>query len=222
MMSEPLLSVSDLTVSVNGTAIVDSVSLRVDPGEVVAVVGPNGAGKSTLLRAILGLIPFSGEVRRTDRVGYVPQTLDFDRNLPLTVEEFLALSRQNCPVWCGASTLNDGGLERLGIGELQRRPLGRLSGGELRKVLVARALQSDPELLVLDEPGAGVDPAAVEVISERIREFQTTPVGVLMVSHNLPQIRSVAQRVIGLAHSVRFSGPPAEFLTGESLFELYH
>lgn len=222
MAGPPVLEVEDLSVFRDGRRVVFGVSLAVAHGGAHLLVGPNGAGKSTLLAAVLGAAPFTGRIafnwRGAGRIGWVPQAFTVDRTLPVTVGEFLTLSRRRRPVCWGTSRAqreqNATLLARVGLSEdFARRALGALSGGELQRVLVANAIDPAPELLLLDEPARGLDEAAVarleDVLGELRREHQTA---VLMVSHDLGQVRRLADRVTVLQETVRRSGPAATVL----------
>ncbi len=217
--ASPLLEIEHLTICRQREALLDDVSLRVRRGSLHAIVGPNGAGKSTLLSALLGEIAFTGRIvinwTESGVAGYVPQSFAVDPTLPVTVEDFLALTRQRRPVCLGikASTRRQVGrlLERVGLAGLERRPLAVLSGGELRRVLLAHALDPEPELLVLDEPSSGLDESAARWLEETLlgikRAGQTT---VLMVSHDLEQVRRLADRVTVLDRHLVAEGSPDE------------
>jgi zinc transport system ATP-binding protein len=220
----PLLEIRDLAVRRDRETLLAGVSLAVRRGAVHVVIGPNGAGKSTLLAAVLGQIAFSGSItahwRGAGRIGYLPQSFAVDRTLPVTVADFLALSRQRRPVCFGIERatrrrINDL-LARVGLAELAARPLSVLSGGELRRVLLAHAIDPLPELLLLDEPAAGLDERAIVAMEEILlalrREAGLT---VLMVSHDLGQVRRLADRVTVLNRAVQRDGPPAEVLTAD-------
>src|SRR4029453_18604138 len=163
-----LLEVSNVTVRHAREVLLSHVSFSVERGSLHALVGPNGAGKTTLLTAILGLTPFTGRIvahwERTGRTAYVPQQFHVDRTLPVTVADFLALTRQTRPVCFGVGPARGSRisvlLERVGLKGFERRPLSVLSGGELRRVLLANALDPLPALLLLDEPAARVAEAA--------------------------------------------------------------
>jgi zinc transport system ATP-binding protein len=210
-----LLEIDALTVRRHQEALLDQVTLRVCRGTVHVVVGPNGAGKSTLLAAMLGEIAFDGRIVLNwigpGTIGYVPQSFAVDPTLPVTVADFLALTRQRRPVCLGLSAATRkivaSLLDRVGLAGLDRRPLAALSGGELRRVLLAHALDPAPELLVLDEPAAGLDESAVRILDDTLlalkRGGKTT---VLMVSHDLEQVRRVADRVTVLDRRVVAEG----------------
>jgi zinc transport system ATP-binding protein len=208
-MTEPaeapaLLEVDRLTVRRHREALLDDVTLRVRRGTVHVLMGPNGAGKSTLIAAVLAQLAFDGRIAMnwagTGTIGYVPQTFAVDPTLPVTVADFLALTRQRRPVCLGitrsARVAIAGLLTRVGLSGLEQRPLAMLSGGELRRVLLAHAIDPEPELLILDEPTAGLDDTAVAILDDILlaakRSGKTT---VLMVSHDLEQVRRVADRV---------------------------
>jgi zinc transport system ATP-binding protein len=212
-----LLDVDGLVVRRQREALLDGVALHVQRGTVHALVGPNGAGKSTLLSAILGQIPFEGRIALSwigsGAIGYVPQSFAVDPTLPVTVADFLALTRQRRPVCLGLTRQARRAiarlLDRVGLSGLDRRPLAVLSGGELRRVLLAHALDPEPELLLLDEPTAGLDEAAVRILEEMLLDSKRQGrLTVLMVSHDLDQVRRVADRVTVLDRRVLVEGPP--------------
>ncbi len=203
----PLLALSGVHVAFGRRVALADVSLAVSSGEIVTVIGPNGAGKTTLLRVALGLQrPQAGRVERRAglRVGYLPQRLVIDETLPLSVRRFL--------------TLVPGGRDRLGAALAQvgaahtlDLPVQTLSGGELQRVLLARALLREPELLVLDEPVQGVDIAGQAELFALIRRIRDERgCGVLLVSHDLHLVMAATDRVICLNHHVCCSGLPAE------------
>jgi len=210
-----LLEVDRVTVTRHQEALLADVSLRVRRGSVHVVMGPNGAGKSTLLSAILGLIAFDGRIAMNwvaaGRIGYVPQSFAVDPTLPVTVADFLALTRQRRPVCLGVTRSARVAiarlLDRVGLPGLSDRPLAVLSGGELRRVLLAHALDPEPELLILDEPTAGLDDSAVRILDDILltskHSGRTT---VLMVSHDAEQVRRVADRVTVLDRRVAVEG----------------
>ncbi len=192
---------------IEGQTLLAGVSMNVERGTIHALVGPNGAGKSTLIAALLGQIGFSGRVRchfrGSGRIGFVPQAFAVDRTLPVTVEEFLAMSRQRMPICFGvraATRARTGALlDRVGLGALARRRLGALSGGELRRVLFANAVDPVPELLILDEPGSGLDEESAKRLEEALAELRSgAEVTVLMVSHDAAQVRRLADRITEL------------------------
>jgi zinc transport system ATP-binding protein len=149
-----LVSVSRVGVEFDGRPVLSAVDLAVDAGEIVTLIGPNGSGKTTLVRVVLGLLaPATGHVRRRAglRIGYIPQDLHVDGTLPLTVERFLRLCAPRARGRFAAA------MSEVGTGHLLDSPIQTVSGGELKRILLAQALLRDPDLLVLDEPSAGVD-----------------------------------------------------------------
>lgn len=219
--SDAILTLDDVTIARGRDTILSRVSLEVARGSIHVIVGPNGAGKSTLLSAVLGQTLFTGRIvahwTATGAIGYVPQAFAVDRTLPVTVADFLALTRQRKPVCLGVSAAARRHiaalLNRVGLGEFSDRPLSVLSGGELRRVLLAHALDPLPELLVLDEPAAGLDAAANRWLEEMLVETRaSTGVTVLMVSHDLEQARRIADRVTLLDRVVLADGSAVEAL----------
>jgi ABC-type Mn2+/Zn2+ transport system ATPase subunit len=176
------------------------VSLEVSAGEVVALVGPNGAGKSTFLDCVLGLAAHDGalELSASTPVALVPQRLE-PPALPVTVLEFLAASRTSRPSWLGTPATVRRAVEAVltaaGLPQLAKRPLSALSGGELRRVLLAEALSSAPGLLLLDEPEAGLDGASVERFHRSLGEATRAGHAVLWVSHDASAVERLATRV---------------------------
>ena len=201
-----LLNVEHLSVSYGATEVLRDVSLTVDPGEVVTIVGPNGSGKTTLLRAIVGAASATaGRIGTAPGLvlGYVPQRLHIDPTLPITVERFLALPG-------GASRADkESALTRAGVPELARRQMSQLSGGQLQRVLLARALVAKPRLLLLDEPTAGLDQPGSAAFYRLIDDVRRdTGCAVLMISHELHVVMAASDRVICLNGHVCCHGTP--------------
>ncbi len=186
--------------------VLENVDLSVEAGEIVTVVGPNGAGKTSLVRLLVGLAaPDSGSVERRPglTIGYLPQHFSVDPVLPLTVRRFLSLGLGYPP---GARRAI---MEEVGVPHLIERQLDELSGGELRRVLLARALLRQPDLLVLDEPVQGVDVTGQSEIYDLIGNLrQSRDLGVLMVSHDLHLVMAATDRVICLNRHVCCMGHP--------------
>jgi zinc transport system ATP-binding protein len=226
----PLLEVRDLWVRRGGETLLERVSLTVERGALHVLAGPNGAGKSTLIAAILGQTAFEGRItahwRGDGRIGLVPQSFAVDRTLPVTVVDFLALTRQRRPVCLGIAAATRRRvaalLARVGLSGTESKPLSVLSGGELRRVLLAHSLDPLPELLLLDEPASGLDQAAARRLEQLLAALcRDEGVTVLMVSHDLAQVRRLAHRMTVLDRTVRADGPTAEVLAGgQALVEL--
>jgi zinc transport system ATP-binding protein len=207
-----LIAAEGLEVRFGATRVLTQVALTVNEGEVVTLIGPNGAGKSTLVRAVLGLIaPSAGQVWRRPglRIGYVPQRMVIDPVLPLTVGRFLSLARAGATPKAGSATQIGAALERVAAAALIEESIHDLSGGEFQRVLLARALMRDPELLVLDEPVQGVDFAGQVALYDLIGRLRARlGLGVLMVSHDLHVVMAATDRVVCLNHHVCCSGAP--------------
>ena len=201
-----LISVEELSVSYGAHTALKDVSLVVEPDEIVTVVGPNGSGKTTLLRAIVGAIPAAhGTVVKKPglRIGYVPQRLHVDPTFPITVARFLGLPG-------GVNKLSlASALERAGVPDIAYRQLSRLSGGQLQRVLLARALVNNPDLLLLDEPTQGLDQPASAAFYRLIEDVRSkTQCSVLMISHELHVVMAASDRVICLNGHVCCQGAP--------------
>lgn len=223
----------NVSVALGGVQILSNVTAQPPVGVLTAVIGPNGAGKTTLLRAILGLLPYTGTVQfgtspdgRPLRVGYVPQRLDFDRGMPLSVMDFLCAGLQRRPIWLGtgrrARQVAREQLARVGGNGWETKPLGKLSGGELQRVLLAMGMSSRPDILLLDEPVAGVDVAGGELFCDLLGSLQQEGhYTMLLVSHDLSIVTQHAQYVICLNQTVQCQGSTVQTLTAENLRALY-
>ncbi len=214
-----LIALENVTADNGGPSVLDRVSLRIEPGEIVTIVGPNGSGKSTLLRVMIGAIkPRAGRVMRDAslRIGYVPQKLHVDASLPMTVRRFLDLPvRVTTPVALNA-------LERAGAGGLERRAMSDLSGGQFQRVLLARALLSKPDLLILDEPTQGLDQPGSARFYRRIDEVRRDMgCAVLMVSHELHVVMAASDRVICLNGHICCEGTPDVVQAAPAYRELF-
>jgi len=201
-----LLRADNLSLSYGERKVLDGVSLAIEPGEIVTLVGPNGSGKSSLVKLLTGQIrPDAGRVQRKPdlRLGYVPQQLALDPSLPMTVTRFLNLPKRRHPE---AIRRAEGETGIMGLGE---RQVSQLSGGQMQRVLLARALLTSPELLILDEPTQGLDQpgeAAFYLHLERLRD--ELGCAVFMVSHDLHVVMSASDRVICLNHHICCEGTP--------------
>lgn len=206
-MTIPLLALEAVSLSFDGQVVLDRVGLTVRPGRIVTVVGPNGAGKSTLLKVALGLLPPDrGSVRRTaGPVSYVPQRLGIERTLPLSVRRFLAMA---VPGRVPPGALEES-LDRVEAGHVLGRQVADLSGGELQRVMMARALLRRPALLVLDEPVGGVDMSGQAQLYDLIASVaHDEAVGILMVSHDLHVVMAATDEVVCLNRHVCCAGHP--------------
>ncbi|MFP1745566.1 zinc ABC transporter ATP-binding protein ZnuC [Lonsdalea quercina] len=201
-----LVSLDNISVQFGSRRVLSDISLTLQPGRILTLLGPNGAGKSTLVRVVLGLQDIaSGTLTRTPglRIGYVPQKLHLDATLPLTVSRFMQLS----PGVKKQDILP--ALKRVNAGHLPKQPMQKLSGGETQRVLLARAILTRPQLLVLDEPTQGVDVNGQLALYDLINQLrQEYGCGVLMVSHDLHLVMAKTDEVLCLNQHVCCSGAP--------------
>jgi len=217
--SDILLELSEINLIRGQRHLLQQVGLKIGPGEILTIIGPNGAGKTTLLRVALGLLPqSSGRVYRHPgiTIGYMPQRLHIDPTFPLTVKRFLSMAGKN------RSSRVLPLLEEVGAAHVLGSPLQNLSGGELQRVLLARALIRDPDLLVLDEPVQGVDVhGQVELyqLITRIRDLRRC--AVLMVSHDLHLVMAATDRVLCLNRHICCSGTPEIVTNDPAYLELF-
>lgn len=223
----PVIEVTNLTVQYDHHVVLDNLSFTIHEGELTAILGPNGSGKSTLIKAILGLVPVKqGTIKVFGKpihevlslIGYLPQRLVFDRTFPITVEEFLALSLQkDAPV----TAINDV-LGEVGLQSYKTNLLGELSGGQLQRILIARAILNQPKLLILDEPEAGIDIEAERNFYALIQHLDNEHgMTVVMISHEVDLVYDFAEQVICLNKDLVCHGVPRKVLTSEKLEELY-
>jgi zinc transport system ATP-binding protein len=231
----PVLSAEGVSFSFGAQTVLEHVVLQLSPGEFTALVGPNGAGKSTLLRIVLGLLaPQTGRVelfgvpprrlRDRWRLGYVPQRPRLAPDLPATVEEVVAAGRLAKQGWWRRSRPADRAavghaLESVALDELRDARVAELSGGQQQRVLIAKALASEPELLILDEPIAGVDAQAQRLFrGSLVHLLREHGAAVLLVSHELGAVADDLDRVVVLRRHVLFDGKPSDLAdTGVSL-----
>jgi len=201
-----LVDIQNLTVRLGSNTALHDVSLAIEAGEIITIVGPNGSGKSTLLRVIIGALkPTSGGIKKSNnlRIGYVPQRLHIDPTLPMTAGRFLGL-----PHRVDATQILHA-LEQAGVPELSARQMSRLSGGQFQRVLLARALMNQPDLLILDEATQGLDQPGSAAFYRQIEDVrQQLGCAVLMVSHDLHVVMSASDRVICLNGHVCCEGEP--------------
>lgn len=213
-----LVSVTGVSIGFSGRNVLKDINLSVHSGEIVTLIGPNGAGKSTLVRVVLGLVrPDSGSVSRRERlrIGYMPQRLALDHNLPMTVRRFLTMSG------VGGSSLERVS-EEVGIGHLLSSPMQSLSGGENQRVLLAKALLRQPELLVLDEPVQGIDVAGQSELYNLIGKIRDHfNCGVLMVSHDLHLVMASTDNVLCLNGHLCCTGHPEDISRHPAYLELF-
>ncbi len=205
-MNNLVVSVSDLSVYLDGRLILEDVNVEISAGEIVTIVGPNGSGKSTFLRTLIGATPLaSGTVVRPPklRVGYVPQKLALDAALPMTVQRFLGLPKRI------GETDAINALELAGVPDLRHRQMTDLSGGQFQRVLLARALLERPQLLLLDEATQGLDQPGAAAFYQRIEQVrQELGCAIVMVSHDLHVVMAASDRVLCLNGHICCEGSP--------------
>jgi zinc transport system ATP-binding protein len=201
-----LVTVENLCVRYGASEVLRDINLSIGPGEIVTIVGPNGSGKTTLLRALVGAVPAAkGRIETAPGLvlGYVPQRLHVDPTLPITVARFLRL-----PNGAGRTDMQ-AALQRAGVPTLAHRQMSQLSGGQMQRVLLARALVANPALLLLDEPTAGLDQPGSAAFYRLIEEVRReTGCAVLMISHELHVVMSASDRVICLNGHICCHGTP--------------
>lgn len=216
-MAELLVQLEHVSVTRNGQNILQDVSFSLNRGEIVTLIGPNGAGKTTLVKTLLGLIPAtSGNIVRPERLrlGYMPQRLKIDHTFPLSVQRFLTLVND-------AREL-DRISELTGIRRILQQPIQSVSGGELQRVLLARAILRRPDLLVLDEPAQGVDITGQSELYQLIQSLRDElHCGILMVSHDLHLVMAATDKVICLNQHICCSGHPEQVSNDPAYLELF-
>ena len=217
-MTQPLIRAKGVGVIRNGRQLLKNADLTLDQGKIVTLIGPNGAGKTTLVRSVLGLIKTDeGTIERASelRIGYMPQKLHLDASLPLNVERFLLLG--------GKPRADLAEIQQLtGIQKLRKTPMQLLSGGETQRVLLARALLRDPQLLVLDEPVQGVDVSGQSALYSLINEIRKERnCGVLLVSHDLHLVMATTDTVVCLNQHVCCQGHPDKVTNDPAYLALF-
>ncbi len=224
-----LLKIHQISAGYEGAVAIEGISFEIQENEILSLIGPNGAGKSTLLKVLAGLlVPYKGEIEGGEglKKAYVPQQRAWDRFLPLTVIEFLSLQpKAFCWPFLLSKAVKKRGmraLERMGVAGLSNRTLGQLSGGECERVMIAFALMSEPKLLLLDEPLAGVDIKGGYDFERVIRDLnREEKMSVVMVSHDLHLVSHLSDRVACLNHSLHHIGTPEAVMKGHVLSGIY-
>ena len=231
-MSAPAIELRGVTVSLGGNRILDSIDLSVPQGEFLGILGPNGGGKTTIAKVVLGLIePDAGTVRvlggpprdARGRVGYVPQSIDFDRGFPIRALDVVLLGRLGKPKRLGPFRTEDRdrgreALARVGVEDLADRQIGSMSGGQLQRVVIARALAADARVLLLDEPTSNLDSNGAAALYELLAELHTN-LTIVLIDHDLGVMHRYVQSVACVNRTI-FHGH-AKDLTGEVLEKIY-
>lgn len=216
--TSPIIQLNGIGKDYQKKPVLSDINLSLHPGEILTLIGPNGAGKTTLVRLALGLEqPSTGNISRKKglKIGYMPQKCHIDSTLPLTVLRFLQIAEpqaQRC----------EDALKKVAIPDLSHAPFQSISGGEMQRVLLARALLRSPELLVLDEPAQGVDVIGQESLYQLITELRDElNCAVLMVSHDLHFVMAATDKVVCLNHHICCQGSPEQISDNPSYLELF-
>ena len=217
-MPEPILKVKNLKVELDNEKIIEDLSFEVKEGEILTILGPNGAGKTVLLRTLLGLLPYKGEIEweKEVKVGYVPQRLPFIKGVPMSVEEFFKLKEASKKEI--KEILNSVGFREIFL----NKKVGELSSGQFQRILVAWALIGNPQVLLFDEPTAGIDIGGEETIYTLLAKLkEKRNLTILLVTHDLSVVFKFSDYVICLNKCPICQGAPKEVLTPEILYKLY-
>ena len=218
-MPNALINVNNISLSHEGKNILDNVSFKLHPGEFITLIGPNGAGKSSLIKVLLGIIKQdSGEVIRNDHIklGYTPQSFSANPYIPISVIDFLTLNQRL------DNKFTEETYKLTGIEDLINLPLKNLSGGELQKVLLTRALLNKPNVLILDEPAQNLDVDAQIQLYKLIQDIhQKQNCAVLMVSHDLHRVMKQSTQVLCLYHHICCEGLPESILKDDQFNDLF-
>lgn len=227
-MESPILSVKNLKVRLNRHLILNGINFEVFSNQTLAIIGPNGAGKTVLFRALLGFIPYEGQIewQKGIKIGYVPQKLYISPDLPLTTLEFLSFKEKNLKKI--EETLLTVGFssDKPHFGHLQHHVLdqkiGLLSGGEAQKIMIVWALLGDPQVLLFDEPTSGIDVSTEETIYSLLHRLQEkTKITVMLISHELQIVNRYADNVICLNKKMFCCGSPQKALEKENLEKIF-
>ena len=217
-MTNTLISLDRVSKSYLGRPVLQNISMQLVQGEITTLIGPNGAGKSTLVKLILGLLsPDNGTITPAAQlnIGYMPQRINIDHSLPISTCRFLQLANHSHEECHEA-------LEMVGIGHLAKSPIQRLSGGELQRVLLARAILRKPNFLVLDEPVQGVDISGQNALYQLIGDLsKSLNCGILMVSHDLHLVMSATDHVICLNQHICCQGRPEQVTQDPAYIDIF-
>ena len=228
-MHGPSIEFEHVNLTLGATSILEDVTFKVQPATIHCIVGANGGGKTSLVRSLLGQMPHSGRIsihwRDSQVIGYVPQSLDFDKSLPITVLDFMAMTTQRRPVFLGVARARraeiERTLERLGLAGKVKAKLGSLSGGERQRVLLAQALIPEPALLVLDEPTTGLDVAGRGVLERTIIEFVKAGGTAVWINHDIAQVNEIADALTYIDRKVLLDGVPGDVLATGAAAHLF-
>ena len=231
-MKQPAVEIRDLTVELGGRKVLKNISLDIQKNSVTALIGPNGAGKTTLFKAMLGLVEYTGRVKfcrngnSKARIGYIPQNIDIEKENPIRLVDFLLLTEQRVPMWIRPLPSRRKkaleAMERVGVAKLSRQPIGKLSGGELQRSMLAKVILSRPDVVLMDEPVSGIDVTGGELFCELLEDLKKEHrFTLVLTSHDLSVVSNHATEVLCINRTLKCEGPPVEVLTPDTLQELY-
>ncbi len=228
-MNQPVIVVKNLTYKFDDIVALDNINFVIEKGDMTAIIGPNGSGKTTLLKNIIGVYePTAGSIKIFGKnpskviknIGYVPQKFEFDRDIPITVYEFMALEK------CGEKKHSCSNIHRalsdVGLNNIEKKKLGEISGGQFQRVMIAKALLHEKEILIFDEPSTGIDIVGEQTVYDLIKKInEERGTTCLIVSHELNIVNKYANKVICLNKKMICSGTPETVITPENLKHLY-
>jgi len=228
-MQGPSIEFSGVNLTLGNTRILEDVTFSVRAGTIHCIVGANGGGKTSLVRSLVGQMPHTGRIdinwQAGRTTGYVPQQLDFDRSLPITVLDFMAMTSQRRPVFLGVPrarrALIEAVLARVGLRDKLKSKLGSLSGGERQRVLFAQSMIPAPALLVLDEPMTGLDLDGKEILENAIRDFARGGGTVVWINHDIVQVNEIADALTYINRKVLLDGAPRDVLASGAAAHLF-
>lgn len=228
-MQGPSIQFAGVNLTLGNTRILEDVSFSIRAGTIHCIVGANGGGKTSLVRSLVGQMPHTGSIsiawQEGRTTGYVPQQLDFDRSLPITVLDFMAMTCQRRPVFLGVPRTRRKSIEdvlaRMGLEGKLKSKLGSLSGGERQRVLFAQAMIPEPALLVLDEPMTGLDLAGKEILEGAIRDFARAGGTVVWINHDIVQVNEIADALTYINRRVLLDGAPRDVLVSGAAAQLF-
>lgn len=229
-----MIEIRSLSVVIEDNTILEDINIKIEKGEIVAIVGPNGGGKTTLIRTVLGFIkPTSGEIYidgmpptqylKTGKLGYLPQRANYERDFPVSALDVVMFGLINHKIPKSEKIkIAKNYLQYTGMAGFENHPFGKLSGGQQQRVMIARALVSQPEILILDEPSTGIDVVAQENFYEFLKKInQESKITIIMVSHDIGVVANYVHKVAGLNRKLHFFGRPKDFFQSKSLESLY-